>query len=75
MLRTITLGVSIADAATPTALKLGVPVLAHLVPAKYQHWIPAAIKNFIRGIGVALAWKLQVTAHTANHEARMGDPF
>eukprot|EP00966_Prymnesium_polylepis_P031276 727226-Prymnesium_polylepis.1 len=34
--RTITLGISMAETATPMALKLGVPVLAHLLPPKYH---------------------------------------
>ncbi|KAL1527995.1 hypothetical protein AB1Y20_009366 [Prymnesium parvum] len=73
--RTITLGVSMAEAATPTALKLGVPLLAHLIPPKYHHWIPTIIKNFIRAIAVSLAWKLQVINSAIQSALRGGLMF
>ena len=36
--KTITLGVSIAELATPMLQRLSVPILAHLVPQPYHHW-------------------------------------
>ena len=38
---------------------MGLPVLAHVVPPEYHHWIPMLIANTARSIGVAVAWKMQ----------------
>jgi len=73
--RTITLGISMAETATPMALKLGVPVLAHLLPPKYHHWIPALIKNFVRGVAVSIAWRLQVVQSAVQSALRGGLMF
>jgi hypothetical protein len=64
--RTITLGVSIAEMATPTLQRIGVPVLAHLVPAEYRHWIPLMIRTAARAIGVAVAWRVQAISSKAS---------
>ena len=69
--RTVTLGVSMAEMATPAALRLGVPVLAHLVPAEYHHWIPMMIRTATRALAVSIAWRLQV-AVSAVHLAMRG---
>lgn len=69
--KTITLGVSIAEMATPTLQRLGVPLLVHVVPKPYHHWIPIIIKTTARSIGVALAWRLQVIV-SAVHLAMRG---
>jgi len=69
--KTITLGVSIATMVTPTLQKLGVPVLAHVVPQPYHHWIPLLVANTARAIGVAFAWKLQEVVSAA-HLALVG---
>jgi len=70
--RTITLGVSMAEMATPVALKAGVPILAHLLPPKYHHWIPAIIKNTVRALAVSLAWRLQVMQSAMQSALRGG---
>ena len=69
--KTITLGVSIATLVTPTLQKWGVPVLAHVVPQPYHHWIPMIIANTARSIGVMFAWKLQEIVSAA-HLALVG---
>ena len=69
--KTITLGVSIAEMATPVLNRLGVPVLVHVVPQPYHHWIPMMIKSTARAIGVAFAWRLQVVV-SAVHLAMCG---
>ena len=69
--KTITLGVSIAEMATPALNRLGVPVLAHVVPPPYHHWIPMILKSTARAIGVAFAWRLQVVV-SAVHLAMCG---
>lgn len=40
--------------------RLGVPLLAALIPPKYHHWIPVIVKNAVRAGAVSLAWRLQV---------------
>merc|ERR1711957_858283 len=57
--KTITLGVSIAAMATPYLQKVSLPVLVHVMPPAYHHWIPMVIANAARSIGVAVAWKMQ----------------
>ncbi len=69
--KTITLGLSIAEMATPALQKIGVPVLVHITPRPYHHWIGLAIKTSARAIGVALAWRLQVIV-SAFHLAMRG---
>ena len=39
--------------------KVSLPVLVHVVPPAYHHWIPMVIANTARAIGVAIAWKMQ----------------
>ena len=58
-------------AATPALQKIGVPVLVHITPRPYHHWIGLAIKTSARAIGVALAWRLQVIV-SAFHLAMRG---
>ena len=58
--KTITLGLSIADLATPMAERLLLPLLAQLVPAEYKHWLPLLVQSVAKAVGVSLAWRLQV---------------
>jgi len=69
--KTITLGVSIAELATPALQRLCVPLLVHVVPKPYHHWISLWIKSAARAIGVAFAWRLQ-TIVSAVHLALRG---
>lgn len=69
--KTITLGVSIATMATPYLQKVGVPVLVHVMPPAYHHWIPMLIANTARSVGVAVAWKMQEVV-SAVHLAMLG---
>jgi hypothetical protein len=69
--KTITLGVSIAAMATPYLQKVGLPVLVHVMPPAYHHWIPMLIANTARSIGVAVAWKMQEVV-SAMHLALLG---
>eukprot|EP00310_Coccolithus_braarudii_P020072 CAMPEP_0183345474 /NCGR_PEP_ID=MMETSP0164_2-20130417/10886_1 /TAXON_ID=221442 /ORGANISM="Coccolithus pelagicus ssp braarudi, Strain PLY182g" /LENGTH=323 /DNA_ID=CAMNT_0025516615 /DNA_START=15 /DNA_END=983 /DNA_ORIENTATION=- len=70
--KTITLAVSMAEMANPTALRLGIPVLAHVVPPKYHHWIPTIIKNVIKAVAVSIAWRMQVITSAAQSALRGG---
>jgi len=69
--KTITLGVSVAEMATPTLQRLGVPLLKNMLPKAYHHWIPVMIKTGARMLGVALAWRIQ-TVVSAFHLALRG---
>ena len=46
---------------SPNPHKVGVPVLVHVMPPAYHHWIPMLIANTARSVGVAVAWKMQVS--------------
>ena len=59
--KTITMGVSIASMLDQPALRYGVPVLTHLLPAEYQRWIPTLIRTASKALAVAFAWYVQVT--------------
>merc|ERR1711957_667297 len=48
--KTITLGVSIAAMATPYLQKVSLPVLVHVMPPAYHHWIPMVIANAARSM-------------------------
>lgn len=69
--KTITLGISVAEMATPLLQRLTIPVLAHILPKQYHHWIPLMIKTTARALGVALAWRIQVVV-SAFHLALRG---
>jgi len=70
--RTITLGVSMGEMVMPTALRLGVPLLAALIPPKYHHWIPTIIRNVVRAGAVSIAWRLQVVNSAIQSAMRGG---
>ena len=70
--RTVTLGVSIAEMATPALARLLVPVAVHVLPAPYHHWVPLGVKSSARMIGVAVAWRLQVVVSAAHLALRGG---
>jgi len=69
--KTVTLGVSIAEMATPMLTRICLPFAVHVVPKPYHHWIPLLIKSTARAIGVALAWRIQVVL-SAVHLAMRG---
>jgi len=69
--QTVTLGASMAEMATPTAMRVGVPFFVALTPPEYRHWIPAAVKLAVRTAAVSLAWRLQ-TVVSAVHLAMRG---
>jgi cobalamin biosynthesis protein CobD/CbiB len=58
--------------ATPAALRLGVPVLAAVIPPKYHHWIPVMIKNSVRFGAISIAWRLQVVNSAIQSALRGG---
>jgi len=70
--KTITLGLSIADLATPMAERLLLPVLAQLVPAEYKHWLPLLVQSAAKAVGVSLAWRLQVMVSAVHLALRGG---
>ena len=57
---------------SPTLERHGVPLLTHIVPTAYHHWIPLAIKTAARSFGVAIAWRLQVLASAVHLALRGG---
>lgn len=69
--RTITLGVSLAELATPALERITVPFLVHTIPKPFHHWIPLIVKSAARTIGVAVAWRVQ-TIVSAVHLALRG---
>ena len=70
--KTITLGVSIAQMLDAPALRYGVPVLAHVAPPEYHHWLPVAVRTLAKLIAVALAWYLKVVIAAAQSALRGG---
>jgi len=58
--RTLTLGISIAKMMDPLALRIGVPLLTHVLPAELHHWVPTAVRTCCKMVAVALSWYLQV---------------
>lgn len=70
--KTITLGVSVAEIATPSLQRVGVPLLVHMLPKAYHHWIPVVIKTGARMLGVALAWRIQTVVSTLHLALRGG---
>jgi len=70
--KTITLGLSIADLATPMAERLLLPLLAQLVPAEYKHWLPLLVQSVAKAVGVSLAWRLQVLVSAVHLALRGG---
>jgi len=58
--KTITLGLSIAELATPMAERLLLPLLSHMVPSEYAHWLPLLVHSVAKAVGVSIAWRLQV---------------
>jgi len=70
--KTITLGLAIAELAQPTAQKLLIPLLSHVVPPEYHHWLPVAIHSAAKALGVAVAWRLQVIVSSVHLALRGG---
>jgi len=58
--KTITLGVSIAAMLDKPALRYGLPILTHAVPAEYHRWLPTAIRTLCKAVAVSIAWWLAV---------------
>lgn len=70
--KTITLGVSIAEMATPMLTRICVPFAVHVLPKPYHHWIPLLVQTAARAIGVALAWRVQVLVSAVHLALRGG---
>lgn len=70
--KTITLGVAIAEMATPFLQRFAVPLLVQIVPKPYHHWIPLVVQSSARALGVALAWRLQVIISAVHLALRGG---
>jgi hypothetical protein len=69
--KTVTLGVSIANMLEAPALRYGVPVLIHVIPSDFRHWIPTLVRTICKAIAVSVAWYLQ-TIISAFHSAMRG---
>lgn len=70
--KTITLGLSIAELAQPAANKLALPLLTHVLPREYHHWLPMLIKSATKALGVAIAWRMQVIVSSYHLALRGG---
>lgn len=54
------------------ALRYGVPVLAHVVPPEFHHWLPVAVRTLAKAVAISFAWYMQVVIAAVQSALRGG---
>jgi len=48
------------------------PLLSHVVPEDYKHWLPLIVHSAAKAVGVSIAWRLQVLVSSVHLALRGG---